>query len=145
MTYLLDINVLIALIDPRHVHHHPAHAWFGAEGHCSWATCPFVENGLLRIVGHPRYENFGGLPHQVAGMLAQLKINHPAHQFWADEISILDETVFDRAGMLNSMHLTDIYLHGLARFKRGKLATFDGKFPRQVVRDGLDYVHLIDG
>ncbi|MDB5759241.1 MAG: hypothetical protein JWM30_2530 [Burkholderia sp.] len=43
------------------------------------------------------------------------------------------------------MHLTDIYLHGLAKFKGGKLATFDGKFPQQVVLDGLDSVHLIAG
>jgi toxin-antitoxin system PIN domain toxin len=145
MTYLLDVNVLIALIDPQHVHHHPAHDWFSAEGHRSWATCPLVENGLLRIVGHPRYVNFGGLPHLVAEMLAQLKDNHSAHQFWADEVSILDASIFDRAGMLNSMHLTDIYLHGLAKFKGGKLATFDGKFPRQVVLDALDSVHLIAG
>ena len=28
MTYLLDVNVLIALIDPTHVSHDAAHHWF---------------------------------------------------------------------------------------------------------------------
>jgi predicted nucleic acid-binding protein len=30
--YLLDVNVLIASIDPLRVHHERAHAWFGARG-----------------------------------------------------------------------------------------------------------------
>lgn len=143
MTYLLDVNVLIALIDPRHIHHDPAHAWFSLEGYQSWATCPLVENGLLRIVGNPRYGNFFGLPMQVATMLNELKQNQPGHQFWPDAVSILDPAIFNTAGLLNSVHLTDIYLHGLAKFKGGKLATFDGKFPKNVVFDGLDSIHLI--
>jgi len=51
-TYLLDVNVLIALIDPAHVQHDAAHAWFASTGQHSWATCPLTENGVLRIVGH---------------------------------------------------------------------------------------------
>jgi len=53
--YLLDVNVLIALIDANHVHHDRAHQWFAAEGVHAWATCATTENGLLRIVGNPRY------------------------------------------------------------------------------------------
>jgi len=32
MTYLLDANVLIALIDPGHIHHDVAHEWFARDG-----------------------------------------------------------------------------------------------------------------
>ncbi len=39
-TYLLDVNVLIALIDTAHVQHDAAHAWFASVGSISWATCP---------------------------------------------------------------------------------------------------------
>nr|WP_280954044.1 hypothetical protein [Mesorhizobium sanjuanii] len=38
MTFLLDVNVLIALIDPGHVAHDDAHQWFESTGHSSWAT-----------------------------------------------------------------------------------------------------------
>ena len=38
MTYLLDVNVLIALVDPAHVSHDAAHDWFDAEGARAWAT-----------------------------------------------------------------------------------------------------------
>ena len=29
---LLDVNVLIALVDPQHVQHEPSHRWFQAHG-----------------------------------------------------------------------------------------------------------------
>ena len=50
--FLLDINVLIALIDPAHVQHDRAHRWFAGRGQKAWATCPLTENGVLRIVGN---------------------------------------------------------------------------------------------
>ena len=42
--YLLDVNVLIALVDPAHVQHEAAHAWFASVGHRSWATCAITQN-----------------------------------------------------------------------------------------------------
>ncbi|HEV2097412.1 MAG TPA: hypothetical protein VGR45_00645 [Stellaceae bacterium] len=54
MTFLLDVNLLIALIDPAHVGHDPAHHWFGATGAASWASCPLTENGVIRILGHQK-------------------------------------------------------------------------------------------
>ena len=41
---LLDVNVLIALIDPQHVHHERSHRWFQAHGGHGWATCPLTQN-----------------------------------------------------------------------------------------------------
>ena len=39
--YLLDVNVLIALLDPAHVNHEAAHHWFGKTRKHRWATCPY--------------------------------------------------------------------------------------------------------
>jgi predicted nucleic acid-binding protein len=55
--HLLDVNVLIVLLDPAHVQHEPAHEWFARVGYRSLATCAITQNGLLRIIGHPRYPN----------------------------------------------------------------------------------------
>ena len=30
--FLLDVNMLIALIDPAHVHHDLVHSWFARKG-----------------------------------------------------------------------------------------------------------------
>ena len=40
MTALLDVNVLIALAWPNHVHHVAARAWFEEHREEGWATCP---------------------------------------------------------------------------------------------------------
>jgi hypothetical protein len=59
-TYLLDINLLLALSDPMHIHHETAHGWFAEKGHQAWATCPLTENGFIRIASHPNYPNRPG-------------------------------------------------------------------------------------
>ena len=38
--YLLDVNLLFALLWPRHESHEAAHAWFKASGAKAWATSP---------------------------------------------------------------------------------------------------------
>ena len=58
MTFLLDVNVLIALIDPGHVAHDDAHEWFAATGQTAWAPCPMTENGVIRIVGKSQISEF---------------------------------------------------------------------------------------
>jgi hypothetical protein len=66
VTYLLDINVLIALSDPAHVHHEAAHRWFSAVGSASWATCPITENGFVRVISSPSYQSIAATPAQAA-------------------------------------------------------------------------------
>jgi len=52
---LLDVNLLVALFDPDHVHHDPAHDWFVDSREQGWATCPVTENGVIRILSNLRY------------------------------------------------------------------------------------------
>ena len=139
---LLDVNVLIALIDPAHVQHDQVHEWFGRTGRKSFATCPITENGLLRIVGHPKYPNSPGPPNTVAGALAAIR-GMPGHAFWPDSISLVDSALVD-AGLLSSHgRVTDSYLLALARANKGRLATLDQKLATEVVDDGAAVLLLI--
>lgn len=52
---LADVNVLLALIDPVHVHHEGASQWFVDASARGWATCPLTENGFVRILSNPSY------------------------------------------------------------------------------------------
>jgi uncharacterized protein len=108
-TFLLYVNVLIALLDPAHVHHDPAHEWFGAHGHTAWATCPLTENGVLRIVGHARYPNSPGTPSAVLALMAPLR-TLPGHVFWPDDISLMDAARIDATRLLSAAQVTDSYL-----------------------------------
>jgi toxin-antitoxin system PIN domain toxin len=140
--FLLDINVLIALIDPAHVQHDKAHDWFATKGQKAWATCPITENGVLRIVGHPRYPSSPGSPAAVAGLLAAF-MELPGHAFWPDDLSLFDRKHVNPARLLDSAHLTDSYLLALARLHEGQLATFDRRLVTDAVIKGNQALHLI--
>jgi Predicted nucleic acid-binding protein, contains PIN domain len=62
MRSLLDVNLLIALLDPDHVFHERAHAWLSSHAAPGVATCPLTENGLVRILSHPSYSKKAALP-----------------------------------------------------------------------------------
>ena len=142
MRFLLDVNVLIALIDPRHIMHNIAHDWFDREGQEAWATCPLTENGAVRIVGNPSYANSPGSPAVVMNAISELR-NAQGHAFWPDDISVLDRTHIDPDEMLTSGQLTDTYLLALAKAHGGKLATFDRRLSTSAVRGGKAALHLI--
>lgn len=142
MTFLLDVNVLIALMDPVHIAHDAAHRWFDEAGRHEWATCPLTENGVIRIVGHVRYPNSPGSPAEAAKLVARLR-EHPGHRFWPDDISLVEADRVD-AGMLSASHqVTDSYLLALAVAHGGQLATFDRKLSARAVRGGQAALHLI--
>jgi toxin-antitoxin system PIN domain toxin len=140
--YLLDVNVLIALIDPGHVAHNDAHTWFSEKGHTSWATCPITENGVVRILGNPKYPNSPGSPAAVAGIVEQLR-SLPGHRFWAEDFSLVGSEVVDARRILTSAQVTDTYLLALAKLRGGVLATFDRRLSVDAVNSGKSALHLI--
>jgi toxin-antitoxin system PIN domain toxin len=140
--FLLDVNVLIALIAPTHVFHTRAQVWFTTIRAQGWATCPITELGVLRILSNPKMPNSVGSPAVVAEMLAVLKAG-PGHVFWPDAISVFDRTVWDAGKLLTSGQVTDSYLLALAASKGGKLATFDARLNTMAVRNGGVFLHLI--
>jgi toxin-antitoxin system PIN domain toxin len=133
-TFLLDVNVLIALIDPMHVQHEAAHDWFAQTGKRSWATCPMTENGVLRIVGNPGYPNSPGTPAAIAPLMSKF-CSMTGHEFWPDDISLLRGKT-DTSRLLSSGQVTDSYLLALAAARKGKLATFDRRLVTDAVPDG---------
>ena len=140
MVYLLDINVLLALVDTEHQCHSAAVAWFLSPEVDAWATCPLVENGVLRILGQSAYPNFDGGPEEAREVLDAL-VSLPGHQFWRDDVSLRDRARYPV--LRGSKHLTDIYLIGLAAHHRGKLATFDQRIDPGVVAGGPDFLLMI--
>ena len=140
--YLLDVNVLIALVDPAHVQHHAAHEWFSAVGNQAFATCAVTEMGLLRIVGHPRYPNSPGSPAAVAPLLAGIRAL-PGHAFWADAVSPMDTQRLDAQRLLDSSQVTDSHLLALAVAHQGHLASFDRRLVTSAVPGGAQALLII--
>ena len=139
---LLDVNVLIALVDPAHVQHDLAHEWFARVGRKAFATCPLTENGLIRIVGHPRYPNSPGPPSVVLQSLAAIR-GLAGHEFWPDDLSVADEGFFAASLLSSHSRVTDSYLLALAHAKGGRLATMDLKLATEVVPGGKKALELV--
>ncbi len=139
MTYLLDVNVLIALCDPQHVHHAACHRWFKARGKKSWATCPITENGFVRIFCNPSY------PNRLADAATALDLlkefcSAPGHKFLEDSVTIRSCT---DAANLSHRVITDLYLLALCKKANARLATLDQNIPADGIPDGSRHLELI--
>ena len=129
---LLDVNVLLALFDPDHVHHDIAHDWFSDHG-SGWASCPLTENGFLRTAKVARTAAF--VP--MSELIDRLRTfqSSSGHEFWADDITLLDGKLFNARTIHGTRQLTDVYLLALAVRRGGRLVTFDSRIPLRAVKD----------
>ena len=132
-TALLDVNVLVALFDPDHVHHELAHDWFADAGRSGWATSPVTESGFIRVLSNPAYRGTVARAADLAGRLRRF-CDSGGHVFWAAELSLLDGSLFDLSRIAGHRQLTDVYLLGLAQSRGGRLVTFDRTIPVRAVK-----------
>jgi toxin-antitoxin system PIN domain toxin len=130
---LLDVNVLVALFDPDHVHHDLAHDWFADHRAGGWATCAATENGFVRVVSNPRYRTDAPRPAVALDQLRRFCASGH-HHFWADTVSLRDAALFDLTHARGHRQLTDVYLLGLAKKMGGRLVTFDRSVPLSAVK-----------
>jgi toxin-antitoxin system PIN domain toxin len=140
MRSLLDVNMLIALLDSDHSLHAPAFAWFTKRARDGWASCPLTQNGCIRIMSHPGYPN----PLPVNQLVERLReaTASGVHEFWPDDVSVLDRRVLDATRIHGPRQLTDLYLLSLAVKRDGCFVTFDGSITREAVH-GANARHLV--
>ena len=123
MRALLDVNVLIALLDTAHVDHGSARAWLEANIEEGWASCPLTQNGCIRILSQPAYPG-AQPPAAIAARLAEAARTR-WHEFWPDDLSLLEPRCVDWQHVLGSRQLTDVYLLALVVRRGGLLVTLD--------------------
>jgi len=128
---LLDINVLIALLDLDHVHHRRARSWLQREAASGWASCPLTENGCVRVMSQSKYPSPLPTGEVIKGLRDAAATSY--HEFWPDDLSILDQTVADDARIHGPKQVTDVYLLALAVKQAGRFVTFDGSVPLSAV------------
>jgi uncharacterized protein len=134
MRALLDVNVIIALLDPDHIFHDRAHDWWAANAKSGWASCPIVENGVVRIMSNPGYNDKDHFTPGELVLCLRTFAQKTDHEFWPDDLSLRDEKIFATERIHSSRLLTDFYLLALAAKHSGKLATFDQGIPVSSVR-----------
>lgn len=118
---LLDVNVLIALAWPNHVHHARAHAWFADVR--VWATCPLTESGFVRVSSNRNAIPDAVTPAEACSLLSEL-VTVRDHRFWEDSVSpARAPAAFGH--VVSYRQVTDAHLLELARIHGGHVATFD--------------------
>jgi len=140
MRALLDVNVLIALLDQDHSIHARARDWFAANASHGWASCPITQNGCVRIMSHAGYPNAlqtGAIMQRLGEAVATAH-----HQFWPDDVSLLDSRVADRTRIHGGRQLTDLYLLALAVRHRGRFVSFDSSIPLTAIK-GAQKRHIV--
>ena len=139
--YLLDVNVLVALAWPNHVHHRPARDWFQRRGRVSWATCPATQSGFVRVSSNGRVIRSAVTPREAFVFLARMTAS-PGRSFWIDDVDLSTSGFIARDRLVGTQQVTDAHVFAIAMSRGGVLATFDrgildlvppGARPKEVV------------
>jgi len=125
---LLDVNLLVALAWPNHVHHEVAHRWFSRHATNGWATAPITQAGFVRISSNPRLAAEARSPREALLILRRI-VALPHHAFWPDDESLVTSPHFDAMQLVGFRQVTDAHLVTLALRHGGALATLDRGIP----------------
>ena len=118
MTWLLDGNVVVALIIDSHVHHERVHRWFSRLKRDRFATCVLTQGTLLRVHMKTAADTSARAAWQALKGVAA----HPKHEWWGDSLNFLN---VPHRHLQGSAQVTDAWLAELARRRNGRLATLD--------------------
>ena len=122
--FLLDVNVLIALVREDHVAHRTVRRWFQQTGAKHWVTCPLTEASFVRIISNPKFSQ-PSLDIIEAREMLRIVTNLPGHRFWAMDVDFLDAVDPFTERLFGHQQVSDAYLLGLAVKKKGRLVTLD--------------------
>lgn len=138
--YLLDVNVLVALLAENHIHHRLVTAWFNTSG-LKWAICPFTEAGFLRNATAPRPDQITmGEATAILASMAQ----HPGYHYQpiAADWQTLCSPLFPR--LYGTKQVTDAYLLGLALREGMVLVTMDKAILHLAGKEYAEHVLLLE-
>jgi len=124
MTYLLDVNALVALGFAHHEFHERVARWLRAQHSASLATCSITELGFIRVLAQaPAY---GLTIAQARTLLLRMKkADAPKFAFIPDDHDISHLPTWVKT----AKQTTDGHLVKLANAHGAVLATLDARIP----------------
>lgn len=123
--YLLDVNVLLALLWDTHVAHTKAKAWYLDCASTGWATCALTQAGFARVssqIGFPSAsKDLNAITQLLKSCTAQ-----KSHCFLPLDFTLEVVHQTCTGGLQGHRQITDAYLLTLAIRNQARLVTFDG-------------------
>lgn len=117
MKWLLDGNVLAALMIDTHVHHGRARAWFRSTAD-PFVSCLVTQGTLLRVHMAMADDQTAAAAWRCLSWIEQ----HPRHRFWDDPLPWRD---VPHRNLQGPKQVTDAWLAELSRRRSGRLITLD--------------------
>ena len=144
MTFLLDVNVLFILHQPRHADYRLAYRWFRSRLlDDRFASCPITQAGMFRLLSHG-IDGLDRFPLVEARDALRNLVQLPNHVVWSDSLPWLEATGALLSRMQGHRQTTDAYLLGLAIQHEGKLATLDRGIKHLAGQEFEPHVELIE-
>lgn len=138
--HLFDVNILLAVFFKTHLHHEKAANAYKKYAPRGWATCPTTENGFTRVGLQKVFIDESRNSDRLRDMLTVWKSDEN-YQFWADELSILDDLILN---IPNHTSVTELQLLALAVKNGGKFVTFNQRIQADCVRGGPEALIIIE-
>jgi toxin-antitoxin system PIN domain toxin len=140
--FLLEVNVLISLVRPKHSGHETVMEWFKSAGRPHWATCALTEAGFVRVVSNPRFTSQAVEVREARQILSELTAL-PGHQFWSLDFGFADAVRLVEARFFGHQQVTDTYMLTLAIRNKGKLVTQDRRLLYLAGKEFADHILLL--
>jgi toxin-antitoxin system PIN domain toxin len=142
--YLLDTNMLVALLWPSHAQHDLALKWFTRHRGKGWGTCPITQAGFVRIVSNPAFSRDAVTPRDAVAVLSANTAAND-HLFLPNDLPVAEAVAFAGIKLVGHQQLTDAYLLGLALGRGCRLATLDQRIsvltdPKSPQRAALEII-----
>jgi predicted nucleic acid-binding protein len=91
-------------------------------------------------MSHPGYPN--ALPARAVVDRLREATRSRYHEFWTDDVSLLDPRIADAARIHGPRQVTDLYLLALAVGRGGRFVTFDAAIPVNAIK-GAERKHVV--
>jgi toxin-antitoxin system PIN domain toxin len=124
VTDLLDVNLLVSLAWPNHVHHELARRWFRTRPAEPWGTTPVTESGFVRVSSNRAAIPTAVTPPEAMELLARIR-RVPGHIFLADDVEEVLGGQIDSARVVTHSLVTEAHLLAVARRHGARLVTLD--------------------
>lgn len=130
MSHLVDVNLLLALVTDRHIHHRHAIRWIDEVSARDAVICRTVQLGLLRLLNNPVVMKEDVMPADRCWALWRGLLEDERVRFEAGEPGRLDAAFeeFTQGRTFSPRLWSDAYLAAYARAGEHGLATFDRGF-----------------
>lgn len=140
--HLPDVNVLFALVWPRHEFYTAAQSWFATSGQRAWASNALTQLGVLRLLTNPVLTQ-GAV--SAANALALLtEVTHQnGHEFWPLSHDLMPRLEPLAPRLQGHRQWTDALLLVQAIEKRGVLVTFDSGMKELAAGEMQDHLLIL--